>query len=453
MTRQSAIDTATAFLDQGRFTRDLAELVAHPTDSTARGAGPILHHYLDQAMAPRLTALGFTVTHHDNPVPDAAPLLTAERIEAPDLPTILIYGHGDVVPGMEGRWADGLAPFELTERGDRLYGRGTADNKGQHLINLLALEAVLKTRGTLGFNVKWLLEMSEETGSTGLYTFAKANRDLLAADALIASDGPRLHPDTPTVFMGARGGINFDLEVNFREGGRHSGNWGGLLCDPAIILAHALACITDARGQVQIPEWRPNSLTNQMRETLATLPPLDGAEDWGEADLTPAERAFGWNSFAILAMTSGQPDKPVNAIAGSARATCQLRFVVGTDVDAILPSLRRHLDDAGFDMVEIRQWDIPPFTATRLDPDHPWVQRVVGSVSQTHGASPHVLPNLAGSLPNDVFAEALDLPTIWVPHSYSGCQQHAPDEHVLLPVCRSALAVMAGIYWDLGGVG
>ena len=124
--------------------------------------------------------------------------------------------------------------------------------------------------------------------------------------------------------------------------------------------------------------------------------------------------------------------------------------VVGTDTDAVLPSLRRHLDQHGFQKVRIDPLERGFFAATRLDPDHPWVEYVRSSLEETAGRKPHVLPNLAGSLPNDAFADVLDLPTIWVPHSYRACSQHAPNEHVLKPVCRDALRIMAGLFWDLG---
>ena len=88
--------------------------------------------------------------------------------------------------------------------------------------------------------------------------------------------------------------------------------------------------------------------------------------------------------------------------------------------------------------------------ATRLDPDHPWAQWVKKSLAQTAGKDIAVLPNLGGSLPNDVFADILGLPTIWVPHSYSGCSQHAPNEHVLDSISREALRLMTGLWWDLG---
>ena len=452
--RDGARADAQAYFDSGRLKSDLAALVAFQTESQTPDQKPQLARYLHEAIEPRLGAMGFACQIHDNPDPSGGPLLVGLRIEEPSLPTVLTYGHGDVTRAQTDQWREGLTPFELTEDGDRLYGRGAADNKVQHLINFKALETVLAARGSLGFNVKVIFEMSEEIGSPGLAGFISANKDLLAADVLIASDGPRLRPDRATMFMGARGGASFDLVVDLREGAHHSGNWGGLVADPAILLCHAIASITDARGQLRIPQWRPDSLTQTIRDALDGLPIVEGSfppvdEDWGEETLTPAERAYGWNSFAVLAMTSGVPDAPVNAISGKARATCQLRYVVGTDPEALLPALRDHLDAQGLQKVQI----VPHaeiFPATRLDPTHPWVTYVKTSITQTTGMAPHVLPNLAGSLPNECFADILGLPTVWIPHSYLGCNQHAPNEHALQSVCQSGLQIMTGLFWDIG---
>ncbi len=458
MRRDDAILHASEYFDGGKFQSELATLVSYRSESQnpSPEARAEALRYLKEAILPRLEAIGFGCEIIDNPDPAGGPLLLGERMEGEGLPTILTYGHGDVVLGQEGMWREGLEPWEIIEDGDRLYGRGTADNKCQHLINIAALEAVLATRGHLGFNTRIVLEMSEEVGSVGLQEVFRQYKDLLAADVLIASDGPRLQPEVPTMFMGSRGGQTFDLVVETHEGAHHSGNWGGLLADPAVILAHALACVTDARGQIKVPEWRPDSLTDSIREALRDLPVLGGEGPevdlgWGEESLTPAERVFGWNSFTILAMVSGVPDAPVNAISGWARATCQLRYVVGTDPENIIPTLRRHLDAHGFERVQIRVHETGFFNATRLDPDHPWARFVGASIRKT-ASELHVLPNLAGSLPNDSFTDILEVPTIWIPHSYRGCSQHAPNEHVLKPVCRDALRVMAGLFWDIGDI-
>ena len=88
--------------------------------------------------------------------------------------------------------------------------------------------------------------------------------------------------------------------------------------------------------------------------------------------------------------------------------------------------------------------------ATRLDPENPWAKFAAASIEKTGGQKPNMLPNLGGSLPNEVFTDILGMPTVWVPHSYAACSQHAPNEHLLAPVVRDGLRLMTGIFWDLG---
>jgi acetylornithine deacetylase/succinyl-diaminopimelate desuccinylase-like protein len=463
MSRAAAIAAAEAYFDEGGFAADLARRVAIPTESQVEGSFPVLQAYLGEEIAPTLQRLGFASRIFDNPITNGpvrcGPILIAERREDGAATTVLGYGHGDVIRGLEPQWREGLSPWALTRQGDRLYGRGTADNKGQHSINLAAMECVLKTRGRLGFNSILLLETGEEIGSPGLREICRDEKARLAADVLIASDGPRLAPERPTIFLGARGAMNFDLVCDLREGGHHSGNWGGLLANPGVIMAHALASITSDKGAIKIKEWKPSHMPNSVRMALADCI-VEGGEDapeidpdWGEPGLTPSEKVFGWCSFEVLAFTTGNPENPVNAIPPKATATCQIRFVVGVDPEEFMPALRRHLDEHGFPMVRVEPWKKAYFPATRLDPDHDWVRWAAASIAMTTGKRPAILPNLGGSLPNDIFANDLGLPTIWVPHSYASCSQHAPNEHMLAPVAREALQVMTGIYWDLGEKG
>src|SRR5262249_7752303 len=132
--------------------------------------------------------------------------------------------------------------------------------------------------------------------------------------------------------------------------------------------------------------------------------------------LSPAEKVFGWSSFEVLAFRTGDPDRPVPAIPSTAKATCSIRFVVGSDPATFLPALERHLgrDDVG--MVKVGRTRMETLMASRLDPDDPWVGWTKASIRKTLGADPAVLPNLGGSLPNDIFSDLLGLPTIWVPH-------------------------------------
>jgi acetylornithine deacetylase/succinyl-diaminopimelate desuccinylase-like protein len=361
-----------------------------------------------------------------------------------------------VVDGMDKAWQPGLSPWTMTESNGRLYGRGTADNKGQHTINLAAMKAVLETRGSLGFNAKFLVEMGEERGSPGLRQICAEERERLKADLLIASDGPRLKDSQPTIFLGSRGSLPFDLVIKARDREYHSGNWGGALANPGAQLAHAIACLVGPTGQIMVPELKPRQMPASVRQALGDCV-LESDEDgpeidawWGEPGLTPAERVFGWCSLEVLAFETGNPSSPVNAIPSKAWARMQLRFVTGVEPSEVVPAVRAHLQRNGFAMVEVKPVQDDVFRATRLSPDNPWVDWAVASITETTGKKPTVLPNFGGTLPNDCFADILSMPTLWVPHSYPACAQHAPNEHLPLSIAREGLAIMAGLYWDLG---
>ena len=178
MSRTRAIDLATSYFDDGQFMRVLDQRVAQRTESQSATSLPALYAYLTQQIVPELEALGFTWQIIDNPLPGKSPFLIGERIEDPATPTVLTYGHGDVVLGYAEQWRAGCEPWKIVVEGDRWYGRGTADNKGQHTINIAALAQVLEARGgILGFNVKVILEMGEETGSPGLAAVCAQHRD------------------------------------------------------------------------------------------------------------------------------------------------------------------------------------------------------------------------------------------------------------------------------------
>jgi acetylornithine deacetylase/succinyl-diaminopimelate desuccinylase-like protein len=437
--RDGAISRALGFFDDGGYAALLSRLVAIPSTSQDPEHAAALPRYLEEGLSDWVRKLGFEATIHPNPKPGFGPILTATRIEDPSRPTILLYGHGDTVRGLDDQWHDGLKPWEVKDEGDRWYGRGTADNKGQHALNLAALEAVMAERGgKLGFNVKLVIETAEERGSQGLRDFVAANKALLAADALIASDGPRVEPEMPTVTTGTRGTWHCDLVIRFRPGGVHSGHWGGLTRDPAVLLCHAIASIMDRNGKILVRDWLPGGGMPAKVKALLEGCPMGGGgeaasidEGWGEPGLTAAEKIYGWQSFIVLAMVSGRPENPVNAVAPDARA---------------------HLDAHGFDFVKIENAAIR-MPASRTEADDPWVTFARDSLARTLGRKVQVIPNSSGGLPGDVFVDHLGVPLVWIPHSYSGCKQHGPDEHLLKATAREGIAGFAGIWWDLGEAG
>ena len=119
--------------------------------------------------------------------------------------------------------------------------------------------------------------------------------------------------------------------------------------------------------------------------------------------------------------------------------------------DVFIPALRKHLDEHALHAVEINtNIGRDQFPASRTDPDHPWVNWVKESIVTTTGTSPNILPCSAGSNPSELFKAGLDVPVVWIPHSYSGCNQHGADEHGLRSMFREGIGVVAGLFWDLG---
>ncbi|TJZ56781.1 M20 family metallopeptidase [Streptomyces piniterrae] len=448
------IRRAEEYIDSGAFFAELSTMVGYPTESSRPEGYVAVKAYLDEVLVPALTQLGCSVAEYANPDSSGGPFLVGTRMESPELPTLLCYGHADVVDGHAGQWSDGRDPWVLTADGDRWYGRGSADNKGQHLVNLAALRLLLDEQGALGFNLTFLFETGEEIGSPGLAAFAAAHRDLLRADVLIASDGPRLDAAAPTLFLGARGGVRLRLDVDLRPDSYHSGNWGGVLRNPATTLAGAIASLVDGHGRIQVPALLPPELPDSVRAALAGVTvagsPGDPAPDegWGESGLTAAERLYGWNTLEVLALGSADIDHPVNAIPGRARAVLQLRYVAGTDVDRVPEAVAGHLAAHGYPMVDVTV--LRSFPASRTPLDDPWVRWARTTLEQVTGEPVAVLPNIGGSLPHHVFTDILGLPTLWLPHSYPGCLQHAPDEHLLGTIARQGIVLAAALFHALG---
>ncbi len=270
MTRAAAIAHADACFTSGGFRDRLARRIAMPTESQNPERAADLAAYLHTELQPRFRVHGLRLPHADTSQGARALSLRGENRGSG-----AAHGAGlrprrchprpgrrmarrPVALGVDGIAGPLVRPRHRRQQGPahRQHG-GPAQRAGN--------------TGKLGFNAKYLVEMGEETGSPGLRQVCEANRELFAADLLIASDGPRLRAERPTVFLGARGGLNFDMTIEAREGGHHSGNWGGLLSNPGIQLAHAIASIVSPTGQIRIPAWVPAELPASVRARAGRL--------------------------------------------------------------------------------------------------------------------------------------------------------------------------------------
>src|SRR5213592_3119584 len=222
-------------------------------------------------VAGNLRAAGFK---HVEIVPTALhPLVYAESLEAPGKPTILFYGHYDVQPAEPlNLWTS--PAFEPTVRNGNLFGRGTADDKGQVHIHLKAFESLQKANGKLPINVKVLVEGEEEVGSVSLWDFVQKNKEKLKADALLVSDTSMLGKGVPSITYGLRGLNYYQIELTGPERDLHSGVYGGAVPNPLAVLAELFAKLHDKNFRVTVPGFYGNvkQLSKAERKALNALP-------------------------------------------------------------------------------------------------------------------------------------------------------------------------------------
>ncbi|MDP2480150.1 MAG: dipeptidase, partial [Candidatus Palauibacterales bacterium] len=223
------------------------------------------------------------------------PIVYGEHHVADDAPTVLVYGHYDVQPvDPEDLWDS--PPFEPTVRGDRVYARGATDNKGQVFMHLKALEACRETGGRLPVNVKLLIEGEEEIGSVNVEKFLVEQKDRLACDAVILSDTGMFEKGLPTITVGLRGMVYFEVRFRGPFSDLHSGVYGGAVENPANALATVIGRLKDDDHRVTIPGFYEavRAITDQEGANLASLPFDEGSyvEEVGAPALA-GEEGFG----------------------------------------------------------------------------------------------------------------------------------------------------------------
>ena len=281
------------------------------------------------------------------------PLVYGESLHAPGKPTILFYGHYDVQPAEPlDLWT--TPAFEPTVRNGNLYGRGTADDKGQVHIHIKALEALLKTDGKLPINIKVMIEGEEEVGSVSLWDFVKQNRERLKADALVVSDTSMLAKGVPSITYGLRGLDYYQIEITGPAQDLHSGVFGGGVPNPITILAETIAKLHDKNFRVTVPGFYDDvaALSRQERKALNALP-------WKEKEFRKTVGApglCGEKGYTIVEQLWTRPTLELNGIWGGytgegaktvipskAHAKLSTRLVPNQDPAKIAKLVERHV--------------------------------------------------------------------------------------------------------------
>ena len=366
------------------------------------------------------------------------PIVVAERIEDPALPTIVVYGHYDVQPGDPlDLWK--TSPFEPIVRDGRMLGRGSADDKGQILIHLAALEALLSTRGKLPVNVKYLFEGEEESSSVNLERWMAANPERCSADAVIISDSGFFDGNRPALTVGLRGITYMQVDVRNSDVDLHSGSYGGAVINPANALASMIASLHDENRHVTVPGFYDDvvELTPDDRAALAALPfseanflaGIDAKATQGEAGFSTVERRGARPTLDVNGIWGGfTGDGSKTIIPAHAHAKISCRLVTAQDPARIALQVEAALKAAAPRGLQVEVQNLGngyPFLTPLGDP---YLSAAANALKETFGADPLYIRE-GGSIPiAALFQRELLLPVVLLGFTPPDDNAHAPNE-------------------------
>jgi acetylornithine deacetylase/succinyl-diaminopimelate desuccinylase-like protein len=388
-----------------------------------------------------------------------SPVVLGVGPQRPGRLTVIVYGHYDVQPPDPVDAWD-TPPFQPTLKDGRLYGRGTADNKGQHLAQIMAMEGLRASYGELPCNVKVLLDGEEELGSPNLPAFVERNRDLLAADLAIWSDGPVHESGRWTVVFGVRGIVTFELRASGANRPLHSGNWGGVAPNPLWTLVQLLASMKDRQNRITVDGFydrvRPLSrleleALDQMPVDLERVKTSLGLERLDEpADRGFYERLVAWPTLTINGLHGGYGGPGTQTILpNQAIAKCDVRLVPDQSAAEVLELLRAHVRANAPGVELVAGGSMEP---SRTPIDSPFTEPIRQGMVAALGEEPLLVPPLGGSLPAYVFTSILGLPTFGMPLANADQTNHAPNENLEVERFISGIKAAASVLAHLGAM-
>jgi acetylornithine deacetylase/succinyl-diaminopimelate desuccinylase-like protein len=379
----------------------------------------------------------------------------------PDAPTVLLYGHHDVMPpGRASHWKS--PPFEPEVRDGRLYGRGAVDDKAGVMMHVAAFEAWLRGAGKLPLNVKLIVEGEEEIGSTNLERFLEAHHHELGADVIVLTDTANLDVGVPSLTVSLRGLIGVEVEYRALDHPIHSGMWGGPVPDPVMGLCKAIALLTDARGRL-VPDLaagvRP--LSPAERRELADLPFDEarfradiglpqGVEIVGDPETPVWGRIFRQPSVTVIALEARPIEGSTNQIIESARARISVRIVADMDAERTMDALVRHFEaNAPWGLlVSVKKEGENPWWMT--EPSGPAFDAAARALERGYGR-PAVHIGCGGSIPFvGPFARVLGgVPALLMGVEDPTCNAHGENESLHIEDWKKGARAAVHLYDEL----
>jgi len=391
---------------------------------------------------------------------DGLPVAYGSWLHAPGAPTVLVYGHHDVQPEDPiALWTS--PPFEGTVRDGKIYGRGSVDDKGQVLMHLAAIEAHLRTRGSLPINVKVVVEGEEEIGSPSFEAFLAREKERLACDVVVVSDTAVFAEDVPSLTVSLRGLVHWDVRVSGPSSDLHSGYFGGLVVNPIEALARMIATLRDDAGRVTVPGFYDGvpELGAAERAELAALP-FDVAREaaalgvpalaGGERERIPLERMWFRPTLELNGIYGGYQGPGGKTIVPSfAHAKISARLVGDQDPARVKRAVREHLERVAPPGVRVEIEDDGDVRAVTTSRDHPAVGAAARAMERGFGKPP-VFIGTGGTIgPVSSFDRILHLPQVLIGVGLPDDAIHAPNEKFDLAQFFGGIETMAYLYDEL----
>ncbi len=398
---------------------------------------------------------------------NANPYAYGEWLGAPDKPTVFLYAHHDVQPVHqkdidEGKWHS--PPWTLTEREGRLYGRGSADDKGAIAVQLGAIAAFLKTGGDLPVNVKMLVEGEEEVGSSNLNKFFEEQKERIKADVIVVCDTENIDTGIPSITYSLRGIVAMQVDVESATKPVHSGMAGGMLADAAIALNVLLSRLYGKNGKLPIPGIydKVRKLTAKERKTFKGLPGndakwrkemgvLDGVNFAMAKGVHPYEQTWRLPSATIIALEASSIKGASNQVLPKASAIVSCRIVPDQNPDEVYEQVKNYLTKDPPWGVKVTVKPAGSVGWWMTDPNGPAFEAALKALKAGYGEKP-VAIGCGGSIGfvgplAELFGGA---PAIMLGIEDPKTNAHAPDESLDAGDFRKLMASLAYLFENLG---
>lgn len=438
-----------------KFLSSLKEVLHIPSVSTEPAHVSDMRHAADWVVT-QLRALGmqkvqvFPTPRH--------PIVYGEFLGAAGAPTVLIYSHYDVQPADPLElWKTG--PFDPIVRGENLYGRGVSDMKGQMAAVMKAVEALYSTGG-IPVNLKWLIEGEEEIGSPNLADFIASHKDLLACDFAFNPDAGMIGKNEPTITYALRGLAYFELRVSGPPNDLHSGVFGGVVHNPANVLAELIAGMHDAKGRVTLPGFydKVRKLSKEERDELARVPSGEqyylektGAPSlYGEQGYTPNERTGARPTLDVNGMLSGftgPGSKTIIPATAMAKISC--RLVPDQTPHEVYEQMKRYLEENAPETVRWELIEMHGGSPSISDRDNPGVRAFADALEMVWGVRPY-FKREGGSIPVvGTMQTLLGIESVIGGFGLPDDNFHAPNEKLHLPTWYKGIEALVHFFLNL----